>query len=499
MKKEQEKGMGILNRRDFIKGIGIGAGALALGQFNMVEASLLPKSARTEFYNVIVIGTGLAGRSAALEARLQGAEVLMLDKMPDGQDGGNSKLALGSIVIPKDRSKEAADAYFEDFIKKSTGRGNAELSRIIADQVNDGIDWLRAQEVEMLAPMDTPTYRAKLVTMAPGQFQGMPAALGKMRERYLKEGGKIVYRTKAKQLIMNDKGRVVGVRAMDRQGLIDYMADVVVIATGGYAANKEFLETYIDPNADEMRVRGVPWATGDGLLLAREAGGTFVNMGGLTSIHVAAVSMKSPASGNPASSVPYCLGINRDGVRYVDESKGYVAHGKAAMKQPGQTVALVFDDDILRKAPFVKISFDLFKRIGIKIMEADSLEELAQQIGAPPAKMAATIAEFNNAVADGKALQANPPKAALASKLVGPKFYAFYPLVPGITLTFGGIRVNGKARFLKRTGRRLAVCMRPGSVPAVFITTITSAALPLPTVSSWAALPAGRRRHKKRP
>ncbi|MDD5169274.1 MAG: FAD-dependent oxidoreductase [Syntrophales bacterium] len=449
--KEGKKDVGIINRRDFIKGVGVGAGVLALGQFSIVEACLLPKGSRTEYFNVVVIGTGLSGRSAALEARLRGAEVVLLEKVPDGQDGGNSRLALGTIVIPKDRSKEAADAYFEDFMKKSAGKGNAELSRNIADQVNDGVDWLRAQGVEMLPPMDAPPYRVKGVTMAPGQFQGMPAALAKLKEKFLKEGGKISYRTKAKQLIMNDKGRIIGVRALDRQGAIDFMADVVVIATGGYAANKEFLETYVDPNADELRVRGVSWATGDGLLLAREAGGTFVNMGGMASIHVAAVSVESPASGNPASAVPYCLGINRDGMRYVDESKGYVANGKAALKQPGQTIALVFDDGILKER-LVKISFDLFKRQGIRIIEAKTLEELAGKIGAPPAKLVATVKAFNNAVKDGKATDANPPKAVLAAKLVGPKFYAFYPLVPGITLTFGGIRVSNRAQVLEADG-----------------------------------------------
>ena len=453
---DQKKGFRGLNRREFIRGVGAGAGVLALGQLDIVEACLLPKGTRTEQFNVVVIGTGLAGRSAALEARMRGAEVVMLEKMLDGQDGGNSKLALGTIIVPKDQSKAAADAYFEDFVKKSTGRGNAELSRLIADHVYEGIEWMRMQGVQMLDPMDAPPYRAKGITMAPGQFQGMPAALAKMKERFLKEGGKISYRTKAKQLIMNDKGRIIGVRALDRQGSIDYMADVVVIASGGYAANKEFLETYIDPDADEMKVRGVPWATGDGLVMAREAGAGLVNMGGMTSIHVAAVSADSPASGNPTSAVPYSLAINRDGMRYVDESKGYVANGKAALRQPGQVVALLFDEATLAAEKRVKISYDLFKRQGLKIYEAPSLEELAKKIGVPPAKLVATVTEFNKAVKDGKALTANPPKATLAAKLTGPKFYAFYPLVPGITLTFGGIRVSRTAQVLEADGTPIA-------------------------------------------
>ena len=439
------------SRRDFLKGIGIGTGALTLGGIGIADAALLPKAGKSEKHQVVVVGSGLAGRAAALEARLGGADVLLLEKVAEGKDGGNSKLAMGSIVIPQERTKASSDVYFEEFVKKSQGRGNAELSRLIADHIYDGIDFMKAAGVEMLGPFDAPPYKVKIFTMAPGQFMGMAPALGKMKEKYLKAGGKIVYQTKAKQLIMDDRGKVVGVRAAGRYGLVDYMANVVILATGGYAANKEMLETFVDPNADEMMVRGGSWATGDGLMMAREAGGTWVNMGGLTSLHVAAVSAENTASGNPSGAVPYCIGINRDGLRYVDESKGYVAHGKAALKQPGQKVALVFDEEI-KKQDRVKTSMDTFTRLGIKLIEADTLEEMAGRLGVPPAKLSQTVADFNSAVKEGKALEANPPKAALAYKLTGPKFYAFYPLVPGVTLSFGGIRVNGKAQVLEADG-----------------------------------------------
>lgn len=449
---KKRNGKGAFSRREFIKGVGIGAGALTLGQLSFVEAALLPKGAKTEQHNVVVIGTGLAGLCAALEARLAGADVVILEKMQNGKDGGNSKLAGGAIVLPPDRSKGGLDAYYEDFNKKSQGKGNAELSRIIADNIFDAVDWIKSYGVEILPPLDAAPYRVKTATVAPAQFAGMPAALGKLKNKYLKEGGKIVFRTKAKQLILGDRGQVTGVRAMGPDGqLIDYMAGAIVIATGGYAGNKELLETFVDPNADEMMVRGTSWATGDGLMLAREAGAMLVGMGGLPSLHVAAVSTENSASGNPSRAVPFCLGINRDGSRYVDESLGYVAHGKAALKQPGQRVALVFDEEIKKKQG-PQISWDTFNRMGIKIMEADTLEELAAKIGVPPEKFIQTVTDFNNGVKDGKAMSAKPPKTALAFKVETPKFYAFYPLVPGITLTFGGIRINGKGQVLEADG-----------------------------------------------
>jgi succinate dehydrogenase/fumarate reductase flavoprotein subunit len=128
-----------------------------------------------------------------------------------------------------------------------------------------------------------------------------------------------------------------------------------------------------------------------------------------------------------------------------------VAHGKAAMKQPGQKVALIFDEEIRRMQPLIT-SWDVFVRQGIKIVEAGSLQELAQKIDVPPDALVKTVTEFNNAVKDNQALSVIPPKAALAYKIQTPKFYAFYPLVPGITLSFGGIKINTKGQVQESDG-----------------------------------------------
>jgi len=209
----------------------------------------------------------------------------------------------------------------------------------------------------------------------------------------------------------------------------------------------------VDPNADVMMVRGAKWATGDGLIMAREAGAGVSGMAGVASLHIAAVSPKEPAAGQPGNGVPYFLGINRDGKRYVDESRGYVAHGKAALKQPGQTVALIFDSEIAKIQEGPAIAIAAFKNVNQPIIEADTLEELAAKIQVPPAQLVATVKAFNDAVKDGKALGADPPKATLAYRVQTPKFYAFYPLVPGITLTFGGLMINDNAQVLEPDGR----------------------------------------------
>lgn len=444
-----DKKSGSVNRRQFISGLGVGAGLLTLGNFDLSHAALLPKPKRSEKFDVVVIGTGLSGLCAAVAAANDGTKVAVLEKAP--MPGGNSKFAGGLIAVPADSSKEKKDEYFEDFMKKSSGKGNAALTRVLAEQSGDGVEWLKQQGAELTDPVTVAGYRVKSVIFKPSAYKGMPKGLETLRNVLAKKGGKIFYKTKAQQLIMDDQGAVSGVRAKDASGLKDFTGKAVVICTGGYGANKQMLETFVDPNADDMMLRGDVNATGDGLEMAREAGAMWVDMGGMPSVHVAAVSPKNRASGNPFMAVAYCLGINREGKRYVDESLGYVANGKAAMKQPGQVIALVFDEEI-KKQPGVSAAYKMFEGLGIPIVEADSIADLAAKIGAPAAALEKTIADFNAGVADGKAMNAQPPKTAFAYKVQSSKFYAFYPLSPGITLTFGGIKINEKAQAQQADG-----------------------------------------------
>ena len=109
----------------------------------------------------MVIGTGLAALSAAIEARMNGADIIILEKANMNNSGGNSNLAAGVIAIPTDNTKQAKEDYYADFIKKSMGKADPDLTRVLADQVFDGVDWLKTQGIEFLPPIPTPGYRVK--------------------------------------------------------------------------------------------------------------------------------------------------------------------------------------------------------------------------------------------------------------------------------------------------------------------------------------------------
>lgn len=437
------------NRRGMLAALG--AGAVSLAAAGSAQAALLPEPEARESFDVVVIGSGMAGCAAALEAATHGKRVVMLEKMSENRMGGNSLLAGGGFSLPMEDTESARDAYVEDYEDYCLGRGNSAIFRLMADNIVQDLGWLESHGIALNPPSPWPPSRIKMIIASPGFFAGMPSLFKKTKERLREVGVELQFDTKARQLIFGDGGRIAGVRATTSRGIIDYRGNAVIIATGGYGGNTQLLEAYSDPNAGAMMVRGVPWATGDGLIMAQEAGAGLKGMGGLMALHIAAVDPVETAAGQPAAVVPHAISINRHGKRFIDESLGYVMHGKAVLEQTGQTTTLVFDDKGREKAGQGVI--DTFNRLGLKVYRADTMAELAKDVGAPVEEFVKTVDAFN-AASDGEvAAKLEPPKMKLAAKIDKPPFFAVHNLSPGITLTFGGIMINERAQVLEPDGR----------------------------------------------
>ena len=437
-----------VKRREILSGIGFGGPILASG----AGAVPLPPGIRPERHDVIVIGTGTAGIVAALQAKKDGARVIAIEKTPEASSGGDSRMSGGIFFVPGQDTPASREAFVADNDRVTQGRGNTALFKTIAEHAWADIDWLKAQGASFIDFEPARLGSGGTMTLAPAPWRGMPAFLAMMSQRFTALGGKIAYDTKAKQLIMDSRGRVIGVKAATPDGIVDYMANAVIIAAGGYCANKFMLEQLVHPDADALLVRGARTATGDGHMMAQDAGAALQNMVGLSTVSVVTVDPREPTGANPEKALRHCIAINRDGDRYVDESRGLLINGRAAMNQPGQVVALVFDATIEREHD-TRLSLDVYKTRNIPVIEADTLDDLARQINVPPARLKATIDGFNAAVRDGKAEGAVPPKTALATRVETPKYRAFHPLVPAITQTFGAIVTDTMARVLEPDGK----------------------------------------------
>lgn len=301
--------------------------------------------------------------------------------------------------------------------------------------------------------MRSDPWRLGVRIASPGQYRGMPKLLETLHGIFEKNGGKARYRTKAKALLLDDRGAVCGCRVLTKEGLEDIFAKAVILGTGGYSANRSMLEA-AHPGGAGLLVRGNPWITGDGIALATEIGAATRGMAGVESLHLPVVYRGPNGNGSPTRAMPYGLGVNLEGRRFVDESIGYASFGKGVLQQPSQTAALVWSAETQEREPRINMSVELFKKAGGGYFEAKNVEELAAKLGISASALRQTVVDFNAAVReDGSAPDAVPPKRALATKIDPDRpMRAFFPLTPSITMVYGGLVIDKHARILEADG-----------------------------------------------
>ncbi|RZS86673.1 precorrin 3B synthase CobZ [Pigmentiphaga kullae] len=402
---------------------------------------------------VVVVGSGMAGIAAALEARTSGAQVVLFEKFEPAVAGGNTRVCGGAFLAPSGQGADAEKAFVESLAECTHGEGNVQLFEVLARHALPSIRWIQDLGAEFLPAYPcSPPYRCSVHPLAPGQFVGMPALVSRLHAALEAAGVSVRFQTEVLEIIVDDGGAVRGVEIRDAQGKKRReKASAVILAGGGYAGNKAWLKQWVGEGADALMVRGVDTAQGEAIDLAARAGASVARMEGLASLHVAAVCPELPGGGNPSRAIPYAIAVNARGERYVDESKGYVANGKAALRQPQQRVSVIVDSAML-ELPGVETALKTYGNMGLPVARADTVDELAVQIGVQPAGLKATIQQFNAAIDGTAAMSAEPPKTAWAWPIAHPPFFAFSPLQPAITLTFGGVEIDVSARVRNRDG-----------------------------------------------
>lgn len=409
------------------------------------------ESEETSTYDAIIVGSGFSGMSAALSLQEAGKSVVVLEKRPESGYGGNSRVCVGALLVPPTDDEEGEEIFVSDMMEKSSDQADEDLVRVFAEGAWDGIYWLQGFGLDVGSEFVTLDPYEVVYTYNPDG--GPSTIMSTLKDAYEANGGEIVFSAKLLDLVMDDSARITGVKARTENGLVTYYADNVIIATGGYSGNKGFLEEYIGPEADQMLVRGFEHMTGDGMLAAYRVGAGLIQVGGYEGLHIVAVSPQNTAYGTPSSAIPYSVAINSEGCRFVDESLGYVAHGKAVAEQPGSVDAVVLDAGIIEAESNVADTVESMAEYGVDVLTADTIEELAELIEVDPDTLVATIEEYNEHVNDdGTTSGLDVDKAACAYKIENPPYYAYYPLNPGITQSFGGLYVNTSFQVLEPDG-----------------------------------------------
>ncbi|HSW39946.1 MAG TPA: FAD-dependent oxidoreductase [Acidobacteriota bacterium] len=419
--------------------------------------------------DVVVVGSGAAGLAAALTAAEGGAKVVVFEKQRSA--GGTSNFFEGMFAVESDMQREqyieySRDQAFKNIMEYSHWRANPRLVRAIVNESGPTIAWLRRQGVEFSGvtinmPNSPRTYHI---------VKGAGAAVVKTLVTKAKEKGVDLRLGAPVKRIIKEGGRVSGVMVEAEEGDIRVNAKAVVIASGGYANNREWIKKYtgFDLGTNLLPVGNVD-KFGDGIRMAWEAGAAEEGIGVLELYRAGPITTELGGQVEWPTVQPD-LWVNPRGERFCDESIAFydtaVGNANARYKE-GYTYSL-FDDSIKRHymekgidksvnvltPPGSKpLNFDreleiLFERGNTDVTVADSVEGLAGKLGMDAAVLKATVEEYNRFCGERHdALFAKDSR--YLRPLRGPKFYA----VKAHTVflgTMGGIRINQSAEVVDK-------------------------------------------------
>ncbi|MSQ73698.1 MAG: FAD-binding dehydrogenase [Betaproteobacteria bacterium] len=439
-------------------------------------------------YDVIVVGAGNAAMCAAMSAQEQGAKVLVLERAPQEQRGGNSAFTEGGFLMLHDGVETirkfvpdltdaeiantdfgayTADQYLDELGSITQYHIDPDLAEILVRRSTDTVNWVREKSVRFAPKFARQTFKHEgrlkffsgLVIAAVGAGRGLVDAHFKAAEKL---GIAVRYNARATTLLRGRSG-VAGVRVIAGGVEEDIRARAVVLACGGFEANREWRTRYLGPGWDIAKVRGTRYNTGDGIRMALDIGAQ--PYGHWSACHAVSWERYAPDFGDvnartSAQRHSYPLGImvNAEGKRFLDEgadfhSVTYARYGRIVLQQPGSYAWQVFD------ALGAQHRRDDYRLPGATRVQANTLEELvARMENVNPAQFLETMREYNAAVKrevpfvpsikDGRCtagLDIN--KSNWANPLETPPFDA-YAVGPAITFTFGGLKIDTTGRVL---------------------------------------------------
>lgn len=409
--------------------------------------------------DIVIIGAGGAGMSAAVEASQNGAKnIVILEKMP--MTGGNTTRATGGMNAAETTFQEAEgiedsiELFVEDTMKGGKELNNKELVQVLAENSADAVYWVNdiggdlsvvgqfggASVKRIHRPSDTSAVGPMLVKTLNAKLEELDIP--------------VLLNTKAEHIVLDENGAVKAVEAIDENGeAFTINTKTVILATGGFAANSEMVVKYNDKLAGFVTTNHAG-ATGDGIEMGLEVGAA------LTDIE----QIQTHPTVNPDTTTMYTEGVrgngailvNIEGKRFVNELETRDVVSAAILAQPEEKSYLIFDQAVRESLSAIE------KYIGQGIVtEAATVEELAEKIGIDAAEFAKTMEAYAGYQAAGKDDDFGRESMELPLN-VGP-FYAAL-CKPAVHHTMGGLTINTKAEVLNEAGEAIKGLFAAGEV-----------------------------------
>ena len=391
--------------------------------------------------DIVIVGAGGAGMTAAINAAQAGKDVILLEKMPYA--GGNTTKATGGMNAAETHYQaeqgieDSVEQFVEDTMEGGHNINDRALVETMAENSAEGIDWLDsigaplpkvsfsggATNARIHAPEDGSGVGAYLVT----------ALLKKVNDLDIN----VMYNTTATELISSD-GTVTGVKAESNDTNYTINAKAVILATGGFGNNEDMIVKYREDLKGTVTT-SAPGITGDGIVMAEDVGAGLVDIDQIQ-LHPT-VEQKTSMLITESVRGDGAILVNQDGKRFTDELLTRDVVSAAELEQPGSYAYIIFDQRLREglKATEKYIS------TGITV-QGDTIEDLAEKIDVDPKTLAETLNNWNKYVADK-----NDPDfgrtTGMEKDLSQAPYYAI-KIAPGIHHTMGGVHINTSAEVI---------------------------------------------------
>lgn len=429
----------------------------------------LPK---TSNYDVVVIGAGGAGFSAAITAKAAGANVVLLEKMP--AVGGNSLISGAEMNVAKNWvqpklniNDDSPELHAQDTFKGGDEKGDMKVINVMTHQALDAAKWCRDYlgvrfEDDNLFFFGGHSRKRALIPFGHTGTEFITKFQAKADEL----GIPVVTNMKAEELIKDKDGRVVGVKAtMDGAEYTFNAKGGVVLATGGFGANPEMVKKY-NPKIDErFKTTDAPGTTGEALYMAERAGAQLVNMG-----YIQTYPICDPLSGAieliADARFDGAIMLNQEGKRFVEELQRRDVLSEAILNQTGRYCWVLWNDNIGKISNTVKEhanEYEAFTKQGI-MATCDDLKCIADFTKIPFDQLQSTVKRVTDMAGKGNDKDFNH-RAGLMDMSQG-KYYVI-KAVPSTHHTMGGVRINEKAQALTAEGKVIPGLWAAGEVTGV--------------------------------
>lgn len=420
-----------------------------------------PKS-ENEQYDIVIVGAGGAGLAAAVEAREQGADnILLLEKMSFA--GGSTTMAFGGFNCTNSRfmdeqgREETPIMLVDRIVKNGKGFADPDMAAVVAMETPEVIAWLDGfgsewgliRYADLHCPSDGTIPGVELVRV--------------LKEQAEKNGIEIRYNTPATELLTDEEGRINGIKVEGPSGEYTIDTTAVILATGGYESNPEMIAEYGNPGLKNIHLAPSQGNMGDGIVMAKKLGAGLVNMDLIQlSCAVApfSIQMQMPIKNNGV------VFINKEGKRFTNEYSEASSDRRITediLKQTDAECYAVYNDTIYQEFMAIeeKDFFDEYRMNGIDnsgmVIKADTIEELAEKMGVDVTAMSDTMANLKT---DGIG---NEKVVEVADSYQTGPYYAVL-VTPGVMDTLGGLDTDTTGRVLNTEGKPIKGLYAAGEV-----------------------------------